>query len=315
MSRRVLHKQLRHQRSVSFGGIVGEMGIVEQGARRSAAVIAGTRAELEKFDTRKFLALVANKPGFALEVMQVMARRLRVMNRRYRHDQWAALKHSALGGNRNSGCCRSTTTATLSVLALEFDGDSEVLTLLPFYDSSSTSRLQAQRPVVDEVKKTMSTLDDIAVERQRLVERLARVDAERTKLTEQLAELEAAERVLSRFTPTKAATPRRGRRARTAKATEAVSPPARGQRAGRGGRKAGAKQALPLGDATLRAVGALGNDASAEQIRVYLGKEFGMQVRPNHLGMALQRHRRGGRLSERDARWSMAPALGEAPAS
>jgi CRP-like cAMP-binding protein len=63
------------------------MGIVEQGARRSAAVIAGTRAELEKFDTRKFLALVANKPGFALEVMQVMARRLRVMNRRYRHDQ------------------------------------------------------------------------------------------------------------------------------------------------------------------------------------------------------------------------------------
>jgi hypothetical protein len=158
----------------------------------------------------------------------------------------------------------------------------------------------------------MSTLDDIAGERQRLAERLARVDAERTKLAEQLAELEAAERVLSRFTPTKAATARRGRRGQTAKTTEPVSPPARRRTASRGGRKAAAKQALPLGDATLRAVGALGNDVSAEQIRVYLGKQFGMQVRPNHLGMALQRHRRGGRLSEHDGSWSVAQASGEA---
>jgi hypothetical protein len=60
-----------------------------------------------------------------------------------------------------------------------------------------------------------------------------------------------------------------------------------------------------LGDATLRAVEALGNEVSAEQIREYLGTQFGMQVRPNHLGMALQRHRRSGRLSERNARWSM----------
>jgi hypothetical protein len=49
----------------------------------------------------------------------------------------------------------------------------------------------------------------------------------------------------------------------------------------------------------------LGNEVSAEQIREYLGTQFGMQVRPNHLGMALQRHRRSGRLSERNARWSM----------
>src|SRR5580700_12037113 len=146
----------------------------------------------------------------------------------------------------------------------------------------------------------MSTLDDIAVERQRLAERLARADAERAKLAEQLAELDAAERVLSRFAPAKAVTPHRASRARTAKATEPVSPPARRRGAGRGGRKAAAKQALPLGDATLRAVDALGNNVSAEQIRVYLGKQFGMQVRPNHLGMALQRHRRGSRLNERD---------------
>src|SRR5580692_6597130 len=109
----------------------------------------------------------------------------------------------------------------------------------------------------------MSRLDDIAVERERLAERLARVDAERTKLAEQLAELEAAERVVSRLSPGKRASPRRGRRARTAKATEPASPSVRHRGASRGARKAPAKQALPLGDATLRAVKTLGNDVSA----------------------------------------------------
>jgi hypothetical protein len=63
---------------------------------------------------------------------------------------------------------------------------------------------------------------------------------------------------------------------------------------------------VPLGDAALRAIEALGNEVSAEQVREYLGQHFGMQVRANHLGMALQRHRRAGRLSQDDGRWSMA---------
>ena len=160
----------------------------------------------------------------------------------------------------------------------------------------------------------MPVLDDIAGERQRLAERLARVDAERTKLAEQLAELETAERVLSRLTPTKVASPRRGRRAQTAQAPETVSIPARRRRAGRSGRKAAAKPTMSLSEATLRAVTALGSgDVSAEQIRDYLGKQFGMQVRANHLGRALQRHRVGGRLSERDRRWSVVQLSGEAP--
>jgi CRP/FNR family transcriptional regulator, cyclic AMP receptor protein len=66
------------------GGIVGEMGIVEEGSRRSASVIAGTRAELFEIDTPKFLALVSEAPDFSLAVMRVMAQRLRVMNQRYR---------------------------------------------------------------------------------------------------------------------------------------------------------------------------------------------------------------------------------------
>jgi len=66
-----------------------------------------------------------------------------------------------------------------------------------------------------------------------------------------------------------------------------------------------------LGDATLRGVEALGNKVSAEQLREYLGREFGMQVRANHLGMALHRHRRGGRLREDNGGWSTAQGSDE----
>jgi hypothetical protein len=148
-------------------------------------------------------------------------------------------------------------------------------------------------------KETMSTLDDIAQERQRIAERLAKVDAERAKLAEQLAELEAAERVLSRFGQRSQAG-RREARARTAAPAE---PRRRGQRKRRPRGSTPAKSGIVLGDATLRAVAAHDEGATAEQVREYLGREFGMQVRPNHLGMALQRHRRGGRLEQRDGRW------------
>lgn len=72
--------------TVRPGGIIGEMGIVDQGGRRSASAIAGTRSELEKIDTPAFLALIRTTPDFPLEVMRVMARRLRVMNRRFQED-------------------------------------------------------------------------------------------------------------------------------------------------------------------------------------------------------------------------------------
>jgi hypothetical protein len=157
----------------------------------------------------------------------------------------------------------------------------------------------------------MSMLDELTAQRQRLTERLARMDADRAKLAEQLTELDAAERVLSRFKPTKGKAPRRAKRARTGNGNgSAAAAPSRRARPSRVRRKAAAKPALPLGEATLRAVKALGNEASAEKIRGYLGKQFGMQVRANHLGRALQRHRVGGRLSEHDERWSMAQTAG-----
>ena len=153
----------------------------------------------------------------------------------------------------------------------------------------------------------MSTLDDIAKERQRLAERLAKIDDERAKVAEQLAELEAAERVLSRFTKARPQPARRGRRAAAAKTAGTAASPRRGRRGRRTAQKAAQ---VSLGDATLRAVEAHGHGASAEEVRKFLADQLGMPVRPNHLGMALQRHRRAGRLEQRDLLWYPRPPAG-----
>lgn len=170
----------------------------------------------------------------------------------------------------------------------------------------------------------MSALDDIAAQRQRLTERLTRIEAERVKVAEQIAELETAERVLSRLAGTKSGTGRRARggQAETTQAARKVEPRRRGRRAkakpageaapsrrravaaGRRRKSSAAKTKMPLRDATLRAVEGLGN-ASPEEIRSYIGDQFGMQVRPLHLGRALQSHRRAGRLAQRNGSWSM----------
>src|SRR5258708_1218375 len=151
----------------------------------------------------------------------------------------------------------------------------------------------------------MTTLDDTTKERKRIGERLGRLDGERVKLTEELAELEMAERVLVRLSR-----PRSSRSTR--EATVEVSVPAQlsAKRKRQTKQPAAAKApALSLADATLRAVSALGNGVSAEEVGKYLGQEWGMNVRPNHLAMALQRHRRAGRLEQRDSRWwSLEPA-------
>ena len=151
----------------------------------------------------------------------------------------------------------------------------------------------------------MATVDEIGQEKQRIAERLGRLDAERAKLAEQLNELEVAERVLTRFGGKSAAMVVRGRRGRPARvAAQAPSE-----------RRARAQPApgLSLSDATLRAVGAHGAGATAAEVLTYLSRELGMAVRPNHLGIALQRHRRAGRLESRDSRWHLPVHGGETP--
>ena len=146
----------------------------------------------------------------------------------------------------------------------------------------------------------MATLDEIAQEKQRISERIARLDAERTKLGDQLNELEIAERVLSRFGG-KAETTERQRRGRPARTGSAAGR----ERSPRGGQQA---PTLSMSDAILKAVQTHGEGATASEVLDYLSREFGMTVRPNHLGIALQRHRRAGRLENRDQRWYLPPS-------
>ena len=137
----------------------------------------------------------------------------------------------------------------------------------------------------------MASSDQISEQRQRLSEWLARLDADRAKLAQELQELEIAERVLSRF-GTAPPAPRRERQTTT---TPDVSKPQL--------RSAKPANVLSLGVAALQAVAAHGDGATAAEVMTYLTRELGMSVRPNHLGAVLQRHRRAGRLENRDQRW------------
>ena len=143
----------------------------------------------------------------------------------------------------------------------------------------------------------MATSDAIGRERQRVSEQLARLDAERAKLANELNELEIAERVLTQFGKT-AGTIERRRRGRPAR----TAPVAREAPSVRRRRQA---PAVALRDAVLGAVEAHRGGATANDVLTYLSREFGRTVRPNHLGMALQRHRRAGRLELRDERWHL----------
>jgi hypothetical protein len=111
----------------------------------------------------------------------------------------------------------------------------------------------------------------------------------------QLDELEIAERVLARFGG-KASTTEKRRRVSPAKSTPATGE----ERKARGNQQA---LGMSLSDATFKAVQAHGEGATASDVLNYLAREFRMTVRPNHLGMALQRHRRAGQLENRNQRW------------
>ena len=59
--------------------IFGEMALIDS-APRSATAIAASDAKLVPVGEKQFLFLISNTPHFALNVMRVMARRLRAAN-------------------------------------------------------------------------------------------------------------------------------------------------------------------------------------------------------------------------------------------
>jgi hypothetical protein len=140
----------------------------------------------------------------------------------------------------------------------------------------------------------MSTLDEITKEKQRVGEALARVDAQREKLTGQLGELEAAERVLARYSkgtgPSKTASANAP--TTSTKAAAAARSPERPRT--RAAKRAGGKRgSLSLSDQVL----ALATGKTQQEITAAC-----KGARPNHVGMALARHKRAGRIEERDGK-------------
>jgi CRP/FNR family cyclic AMP-dependent transcriptional regulator len=58
------------------GGILGEMALIDK-SRRSASAVAKTDCKVVPVDEKKFTVLVQQTPYFALQVMEVMAHRIR----------------------------------------------------------------------------------------------------------------------------------------------------------------------------------------------------------------------------------------------
>ena len=65
--------------TVESGGVFGEMALVEDQPRIATAVIK-VEAKLVVIDCKRFMFLVQQNPFFALQLMSVMAQRLRRMN-------------------------------------------------------------------------------------------------------------------------------------------------------------------------------------------------------------------------------------------
>jgi hypothetical protein len=149
----------------------------------------------------------------------------------------------------------------------------------------------------------MATLDEITKEKQQVSEALARVDAQREKLIGQLGELEAAERVLARYS--KGAGPRRRASAKApASPTKATVPAqSRARTRTRAARQAGRKRgSSSLGDQVL----ALATGKTQQEIAAAC-----KGARPNHVGAAIARHKRAGRIEERDGKLYATQSAGE----
>ena len=65
--------------SIGPNGIFGEMALLD-GSPRSATAVAREPTELAVIDEPAFLYLVERNPGFALDLMRRLAKRLRRMN-------------------------------------------------------------------------------------------------------------------------------------------------------------------------------------------------------------------------------------------
>ena len=152
----------------------------------------------------------------------------------------------------------------------------------------------------------MSTLDEITKAKQRVSEALARIDAQREKLTGQLGELEATERVLARYNrDTRAGRPGSAK----TRATTGAAPARSGRRQHTMAAKpaGGKRNSRSLNDQVL----ALASGKTQQEIAAAC-----KGARPNHVGAAIARHKRAGRIEQRDGKLYARPSTGtEQPAT
>ena len=140
----------------------------------------------------------------------------------------------------------------------------------------------------------MSTLDEITKEKQRISEALARVAMQREKLAGQLGELEATERVLARYS-----------KGTQLKQTASARTPATAMKTAAPGRRRGRP---PTTTATAAGGKRSSSNLSDQVLALATGKtqqEIAAAckgARPNHVGAALSRHKRAGRIEERDGK-------------
>ena len=138
----------------------------------------------------------------------------------------------------------------------------------------------------------MTTLDEISKEKQRVTEALARVDAQRAMLAGQLSELEATERVLARYSKGPPARKTASHRSSATATDAAASARSGGRPPSTTRRLADGKRSSPsLNDQVL----ALATGKTQKEITAEC-----KGARPNHVGAAIARHKRAGRMEERD---------------
>ena len=149
----------------------------------------------------------------------------------------------------------------------------------------------------------MSTFDEITKEKQRLGEALARVDAQREKLTSQLNELEATERVLARYSTGTQARKMSSAKMPTTGVKAAAPARLRGRRRPTTEKPAGGKRSSSsLGDQVL----ALATGRTQQEIAAAC-----KGARANHVGAAISRHKRAGRIEQRDGKLYATQSAGE----
>ena len=158
------------------------------------------------------------------------------------------------------------------------------------------------------MKATMPTttptiLDQISVEKTKLSERLARLDTDRETVATQLTDLETAERVLTRVSKTPPASRPTSGAATEAKAATATRGRGRPPKAATS-KSAGREPNAPsLGERVL----ALATGKTRQELYLECPND-----RPNHVGIAVQRHLRAGRIQERDGKlYATSPAAQE----